>query len=311
MELSILVVSRTSSLLNRLLAHLPAALSLPSDSAEILCSWNGTAADRNKLVNESKYPLQIIDQPKYHFAENVNTLSRLSTAKYLLIINDDLIPDPHALDAGLACIKAFPNAGVVGARLRMTNGLLSHDGVGFTNTFHPYNLFEGLIPANSHLLGDVSHICPAVIGALMLVERHTFSSITFNEAYRDHGEDTHFCLALKMLKGLQAVVCPQCSGVHNPSSTRKHFGSTVNLDDVQRLSSFYKNYLQSLSKSRLIDDFDSLNREAHIIRSFLSDSRPDSNDLRKEIHQLHLNRLKLEQEIRSQRQRPQLTGGSK
>ena len=46
-RLSVLVVSRTPSLLNRLLASFPSACSLSLADVEILCSWNGSIVDES------------------------------------------------------------------------------------------------------------------------------------------------------------------------------------------------------------------------------------------------------------------------
>ena len=47
MRLSLLVVSRTPTLLSRMLTSVSASTELPYEEVEILCSWNGNAEDEN------------------------------------------------------------------------------------------------------------------------------------------------------------------------------------------------------------------------------------------------------------------------
>lgn len=59
MRLSILVVSRTAALVNRLCDSLDAACSLAPLDVEILCSWNGSDAEEAQIRNSSRYDFHI------------------------------------------------------------------------------------------------------------------------------------------------------------------------------------------------------------------------------------------------------------
>ena len=72
---------------------------------------------------------------------NVNALADQAKGDLLLILNDDVLLDPGSIDAAIACLTTTPNAGLVGG-LRGSDGMVSHDGVGFTNDHSAYNLFE-------------------------------------------------------------------------------------------------------------------------------------------------------------------------
>ena len=118
MRLSVLVVSRTTSLLNQLSESLVAATSLAETEVEILVSWNGNFSDEQRIKNGSSYPLHIACRDPYHFASNVNALADQAKGDLLLIINDDVLLDPGSIDAAIACLTTTPNAGLVGGRLR-------------------------------------------------------------------------------------------------------------------------------------------------------------------------------------------------
>ena len=173
MRLSILVVSRTAELLNRLNIALADASHLKENEVEILVSWNGHSSEEDQIKQDA-YPIRIACREPYHFAGNMNSLAEQAAGDFLLIINDDVIPDPDSIDAGLEALTNIPNAGLIGARLRSSNGIITHDGVGFTNDHSAYNLFENLIHSANPELHEYPVLSPAIIGALMLIRRSDF-----------------------------------------------------------------------------------------------------------------------------------------
>ena len=104
MRLSILVVSRTAELINRLCDSLNAACSLASLDAEILCSWNGSEDEEGKIQNNSRYDFHIAQRLPYHYSKNMNSLAALADGEALMFANDDLILDPGCVDAALALL---------------------------------------------------------------------------------------------------------------------------------------------------------------------------------------------------------------
>ena len=298
MRLSVLVVSRTSSLLNQLSGSLVDATSLPDVEVEILVSWNGNRSDEQRIKNCSSYPLRIACRDPYHFASNVNALADQAKGDLLLILNDDVVLDPGSIDAAIACLTTTPNAGLVGGRLRSSDGMISHDGVGFTNDHSAYNLFEGLVPVNSPELRQDPALSPAVIGALMLLRRDDFLAIRFDESCQVHGEDTTLCFELRQRKGLDVLVCPGCSGVHEPSTTRSQIpGQDGNPSDIAALRKRRQRFLEQASAIELRKELWCATREAHVLRSHL-DWNDDALHWREQVHRLQLHRLRLENDLR-------------
>ena len=73
----------------------------------------------------------------------------------LLLINDDVLLDPHSVDAALDCLNDQPDTGLVGARLRDCNGMLTHAGILFDKRNSPYHQLDRLIGSEHHaVLGE-------------------------------------------------------------------------------------------------------------------------------------------------------------
>ena len=302
MRLSILVVSRTAELLNRLSSTLIDATDLGAEELELLVSWNGSRTEEQRIKNLSAYPIRIASRDAYHFASNVNRLAQQARGELLLILNDDVVLDSGSIDAAINCLTTIPNAGLVGGRLRSSDGMVSHDGVGFTNDHSAYNLFEGLIPVSSPELRQDPVLSPAVIGALMLIRRDDFLAIRFDEGCQMPGEDTTLCFALRQKTGLDVLVCPTCSGIHDPSTTRSLVsGQDGNPTDIDNLRARRRQFLEQASDVELRKELWSATREAHVLRS-LANVDEEVLHWRNEVHRLQLHRLRLAQEIRQLRQ---------
>ena len=304
MRLSILVVSRTADLLSRLSKTLIGATDLAAEEVELLVSWNGSDDEEQRIKTSSSYPIRIASRDPYHFASNVNTLAKQASGDFLLILNDDVVLDGGSIDAAIHCLTTIPNAGLVGGRLRSSSGMVSHDGVGFTNDHYAYNLFEGLIPVSSPELRQDPVLSPAVIGALMLIRREDFLAICFDESCQVHGEDTTLCFALRQKTGLDVLVCPACSGIHDPSTTRSLIsGQDGNSYDIDHLRARRRQFLEQASDVELRKELWSATREAHVLRSLANvDDETLLLHWRNEVNRLQLHRLRLEQDIRQLRQ---------
>ena len=87
MRLSILVVSRTADLLNRISRSLIGATGLAAEEVELLVSWNGSRDEEQRIKTSSPYPIRIASRDAYHFASNVNTLAQQASG--------DLFTDPQ------------------------------------------------------------------------------------------------------------------------------------------------------------------------------------------------------------------------
>ncbi len=301
MRLSILVVSRTPSLLKGMLASIKNASSLSKADLEILCSWNGTAEGETAIVNNSTYNFSITQRVAYHFASNMNTLVEAAKGDLILFINDDLILDSGSIDAAIKCLDSETNAGIVGGRLRNERGGLQHGGILFDDSYSPYHYLENLLNADEEIFTDQSRLMPAVTGAMMLIKKDNFLKLNFNSSYKVCGEDIELCLDLRQILGLNIFYCPEASGVHLSSVTREkmnQFGD--NQHDMQRMRLRRQSFLEQANKAQLKQELAAVNLEAKELRKILlqrADSYPEKENWKDQCHALQLTRLRQQEEI--------------
>ncbi len=314
MRLSILVVSRTPSLLNQMLSSLREATKITPEEIEILCSWNGSQEEENQIENKSGYELLIANRAPYHFASNVNSLANKANGEFLLLINDDIILDPGSIDAGIICLENEPHAGLAGGRLRNPDGDLIHAGIVFDTRFSPYHQLDQLIPADDESVMGKNQIVPAVTGALIIIRRKDFLSLGLNENYKVCGEDVELCLDAKRKLALKVFYCPDMSGIHEYESTRSQSSNQkANTEDLSRIRMIYREFIEKASKEQLQEELFASIRESQAFR------RIHSSQLREELvtwqekyHYLQINRLINEQKIsRLQKELSNLRSNSK
>ncbi len=155
MLLSVLVVSRTASLLNEMVKSIKNATTIEPEDLEILCSWNGDESEIKHISSNSFYKINIAQKEKYNFARNINSLARKSKGRLILIINDDVILDSNSIDNAIKCLKENKNSGLIGSRLRDKKNRITHAGILFNLFNSPYHRLEGLVNAEHIILNQV------------------------------------------------------------------------------------------------------------------------------------------------------------
>ena len=246
MYLSILVISRTYQLLNRMLSSIDERTYLNKKDFEIICSWNGETKDLKKIQTPEGFNLKLIEIKPYNFSKNMNELIKVSVGKYLLIINDDVILDKESIRAGLDLLKENNNIGLVGGNLRDSKNNLKHAGVNFNFLNSAYHFLENLIKYD-HIFLSNNLIIPASTGALMITRREIFKELKFNENYAVCGEDIELCLDINQVLGKEIWYCDKFKGIHEAESTRKITpNQQKNILDKRRLKRRYKLFLNDL-----------------------------------------------------------------
>ena len=305
MHLSILVVSRTADLLSRMLESLKDALHLPEEEVEVLCSWNGDAAEEACIDNTSGYEFLVANRRPYHFASNMNALAEKANGDVLLLINDDVLLDANSVDAALSCLSDHPDTGLVGARLRDREGRLTHAGILFDRRHNPYHQLDRLVSSEHHAVLGNSRPVPAVTGAAMVISSEHFKALGFNTDYRVFGEDVELCLALRQQLELNVVYCPRFSGEHGGEATRSNEENQGgNSEDLTRMRGLHERFLSTTSNAQLRIELTANAIEADILRSTVlkqaggAESSPGTNHWEDQTHALQLARLKLEQKLK-------------
>ena len=276
MRLSVLVVSRTAALINRLCDSLNSSCSLAPIDVEILCSWNGSDVEEAQISNSSRYDFHLAQRAPYHFASNMNALAGLAGGEILMLANDDLILDAGCVDAALNLLRSRPDVGLVGALLRDQQGLLSHAGINFDLRCSSYHLLDRLLPVAEIAKGVIpSAPVAAVTGALQWIERNTFLQHPFNSAYEVNGEDVELCLDVQEHLGQQVWLCTEASAIHNAETTRSQEPLQAgNSADQLRLRTRTRHFLDQATGQQLRVLLQQQQRESQLLRDLVRDDLP-------------------------------------
>ena len=235
MRLTLLVVSRTPSLLSRMLTSVSASTELPYQEVEILCSWNGNAEGETRINNESGYEFTIAQRDAYHFASNMNSLARKARGEVLLFINDDVILDRGSIGAALNCIENSETTGMVGSRLRNEAGLLTHAGILFDSRHSPYHQLDRLI-ASQHQAISHRDISIRHNGSTVPDAKYSFSSSGFSNRLQGLRRRRGTQPGSTRASGTQHCALPKlqwCSCFR--SNTSKTEGQDGNSEDMSRM----------------------------------------------------------------------------
>ncbi len=301
MRLSILVISRTAGLVNRLCAGLNEASSLPANQAEILCSWNGSEQDEQLLNNTSRFDFHVAQRDPYHFAGNMNSLASKATGDVLMLANDDLLLDPGCVDEGMAVLSRNSKVGLVGARLRDQKGKLTHAGIQFDSKYSSYHPLDQLIEASDTTLSPGGPVA-AVTGALQWIRRQDFINQPYNTNYQVCGEDVELCLDVQEHLHQQVWLCNTATAIHESETTRSQQPDQgMNSVDLLRLRARTQSFIERATTDQLRVFLKQQQRESQQLRDLIREDLMDRQILESEQERILMDmreeRLRLKQEL--------------
>jgi O-antigen biosynthesis protein len=241
-KISIVIPNRDSyellwTVLNGIVRHTDYA------DLEIIIPDNGSKDPRVLALYEemrrSRFPFraEILEEP-FNFARQVNRGMRLASGQHVLLLNNDIeVREPGWLKEMVSCL-AYPNTGIVGARLLYQNGSFQHAGVivGLGGVAGHWFCGE---PA-SEQLGAMARLTvrqtfSAVTAACMLISgacraaAGDFDEETFAIAYND----IDYCLRAGQL-GFRTVWTPFATLTHHESASRGSDEAPANADRFRR-----------------------------------------------------------------------------
>jgi GT2 family glycosyltransferase len=240
-KLSVVIPNRDSfELLSQLLEGLERKTDYPD--FEVIVPDNGSKDPRVLAMYERMrgsglaFRAEMIEAP-FNFSRQVNRGMRMASGSHFLLLNNDIeVLDPGWMKEMVTCL-AYPNAGIVGARLLYPDGRLQHAGV-----------IVGLGGAAGHWFGNESASQPGPLGRLKV--RQTFSAVTgacmlisraCRSATGDFDEDNFgiafsdidYCLRAGEC-GFRTVWTPFATLVHHESASRGSDEAPANRDRFKR-----------------------------------------------------------------------------
>ncbi len=285
MNISCLVISKTPSLVSKMLLNLQAARQFWEAGDEILCSWNGSREAEKSIEVPKGINFQISQRRAYHFASNINQLAQKATGELLLLLNDDLILDPGSLDRAQQCLEHNQDVGLVGGVLRTSANQLGHAGILFNHLGHPYNRLHPELGKQINLQEpemQASGRIPAVTGALMLMRKADFLAVGMRESFRACGEDVALCLDIREKLGKAVYLASDVTGIHDEKSTR---GETFDGPDLEAVTKLAASKIKADSKLQ-IELGQWCNRESAVLSRIAIQQINELNELHIDIEQL-------------------------
>jgi GT2 family glycosyltransferase/glycosyltransferase involved in cell wall biosynthesis len=140
------------------------------------------------------------------YAAGNNLGARLSSAQYLLFLNNDTIAQPNWLEAMVALAESDRRIGIVGIKqLFPYTNLIHHTGIIFTAAKQPVHLYPHTVASLPHVNKQREY--QAVTGACLLIPRTLFLECgLFDEGYVNGYEDIDLCLTVRE-RGRSVVCC--------------------------------------------------------------------------------------------------------
>jgi GT2 family glycosyltransferase len=187
------------------------------------------------------------------FASSCNDGVAAAGGEWILLLNNDTIPQPGWLDSLIHYASARERLGVVGSKLLFPDGTIQHAGVVFARELTPQHIYLGF--QADHPAVSSSREFQAVTGACMLIRRSVFEEIGgFDAAFVNGYEDIDLCLRLRT-SGYEVHYCHESVLYHLESATR---GFELNRSNhelfLERWADFvYQDDIRYYAEDKLID----------------------------------------------------------
>lgn len=219
-EVSIIIASHNTSL------YLERSLEAIGDGYELIVVDTGSTDGSPALVRERFPYVRLVERdenPGYGGALNEGIA--MSSGEYLLLMNGDVWPRPHALERLVGSAEHEERAGIVGPRLFNPDGTLQPSVRGFPTLWRlltEYLFLRWLAPwsraLNAFYGSRFDHRsrreAEFLVGAVLLVRRQLIDEIGgFDERFFMYNEEVDFCYRARVA-GWKVVFSPDAEFVH-------------------------------------------------------------------------------------------------
>jgi GT2 family glycosyltransferase len=229
--------------------------------SEVIVVDNASSDGSVEMV-QAEYPRVVLLSNKTNlgFAAAANQAIANCTAKYVLLLNSDILLQPGSLKALAGYLDLHPKAAIVGPRLVNTDGTLQVSCYPFPTVLNTLFVNSrlgrliGYVPFfRKHFLPAWSHTHPRVVpwvkGAAMAIRHEAIEAVgKFDESFFMYFEEVDLCYRLAAA-GWQVHFAPVTTLVHiGEASTNQHRTDMA----VQLLASTFRFYQRHYSGIRFV-----------------------------------------------------------
>jgi GT2 family glycosyltransferase len=203
---------------------------------EVIVVDNGSADGTSHLLESwasSRANARVVSLGRnLGFARACNEGAGLARGRYVVFLNNDMLPTPGWLENMIRLAEDKPRVGIVGSKLLYPDRRIQHLGIVFgrdKNPIHIYRGFSSDIPP-----AKISREYQAVTGACLMVRKDLFEKVAgMDESYENTCEDVDLCLKIREL-GYSVWLCADSAVYHFESMTTggrlpRHFRNTARL----------------------------------------------------------------------------------
>ena len=230
------------------------ALCRTSPDAEVVVVDDASSDSTPEMLAERTDQVRVVRHERSTgFAAACNDGVAAAAGEWIVLLNNDTIPQPGWLDALLDYASAREHIGIVGAKLLFPNDTIQHAGVVFGRHLTPQHVYLGFYA--DHPAVNISREFQVVTGACALIARALFAELGgLDTAYINGYEDVDLCLRLRRL-GYQVHYCHESVVYHLESATRSFESNLQNHElFLERWSGFaYQDDVRYYAEDGLLD----------------------------------------------------------
>lgn len=230
-------------------------LARPEESlAEIVVVDDGSTDSTPTLLEQRGSAVRVVRHDRNKgYAISCNDGVDAATCEWVVLLNNDTIPQRGWLDTLVRYASARKRVGAVGSKLLFPDGTIQHAGVVFDRDLTPRHIYLGF-PAD-HRAVAASREFQAVTGACLLIRRELYQELGgFDTAFWNVYEDIDLCLRLRK-QGYGVHYCHESVLYHIESVTRDPVSDPKNHElFVERWEGFvYQDDIRYYAEDGLIE----------------------------------------------------------